>query len=269
MIDLEIRMMQYLSVQGCAFSTIKAYRDILRVIRKGHPDFENYEDWQLIGLMSEVSDPITRSGYRNVILKVHRDMFGKHINIPFIKKPVRLQKVYSQDEARKIIHTIKNKKHEAIARLLYTEGMRLGEVVSILVSDCDKLDKSILIRATKNKNDYKKYLDESTLKCLSEYCLWLKERGIKLGRYLFEGDKGLQYSKRSVQQIMNNAILKSGLDKRGSCHVFRRSNATFKLENGWPDKCVADSLNNSIKTVQKHYSIIRPEYLMALPKPAV
>lgn len=267
--DLENRMLQYLKVQGCALSTMKSYRDLLRLILRNHPDFEIYNSFQLISIMNNVPDPITRSNYRNVILKVHRDMLGKQINIPFIKKPERLQKIYTPDEVKRIFSTISNKKHEAIARLLYVEGMRVGEVVSILVKDCNKDDKSIFIRGTKNKKDYKKYLDESTLKCLSEYCQWLKQRKFTLKKYLFEGMDSNQYSKRSIQQIMSAAIIKSGLDKRGSCHVFRRSNATWKIENGWSLKHIAASLNNTEKTVSKYYALVRPDYIKSLPKPVI
>lgn len=266
---LENKMIQYLKVQGCALSTIKTYVGVLRVILKYHPDFEQYNSQKLIEVMDKVADPITRSNYRNVILKIHRDMLGNQLNIPFIKKPERLQKVYSHEEAKKIINTIVNIKHQAIARLLYVEGMRVGEVVSILKSDCNKEDKSIFIRGTKNKKDYKKYLDESTIKCLSEYCEHLRGMGIRLKKYLFEGQHGEQYSKRSIQQIMTAAIFKAGLDKRGSCHVFRRSNATWKIENGWSLKHIAASLNNTEKTVAKHYALVRPDYIKSLPKPTI
>ncbi len=267
--NLENRMIQYLKVQGCALSTIKTYVGILRIILKFHPDFENYNSQKLIEVMNTIQDPITRSNYRNVILKVHCDMLGRHVNIPFIKKPERLQKVYTHDEVKKIFATIVNKKHESLARLLYVEGMRVGEVVSVLVTDCNKEDKSIFIRGTKNKRDYKKYLDDSTIKCLSEYCLWLKERKVKLKKYLFEGMDNNQYSKRSIQEIMTHAIEKSGLDKRGSCHVFRRSNATWKIESGWSLKHIAASLNNTEKTVSKYYALVRPDYIKSLPKPNI
>lgn len=266
---LENRMIEYLKVQGCAFSTIISYRNVLRLILRFHPDFENYSSYQLISVMNKIPDPITRSNYRNVILKVHRDMLGRQINIPFIKKPERLQKVYTHEEAKKIIHAIVNIKHQAIARLLYVEGMRVGEVVSILLGDCNKEDKSIFIRETKNKKDYKKYIDDSTVKCLSEYCDYLRGMDIKLKKYLFEGHRSVQYSKRSIQQIMTAAIKKAGLDKRGSCHVFRRSNATWKIESGWSLKHIAASLNNSEKTISKYYALVRPDYIKSLPKPAV
>lgn len=270
MATLENRMIQYMKVQGCALSTIVAYSKLLCLVQKSHPQFEWYNSQQLIAIMNEIPDPITRCNYRNIILKVHRDLLGKEINIPFIKKPERLQDVYSFDEVKQIFSTITNAKHAAIARLLYTEGFRVGEVVNILKVDCNKSDKSIFIRATKNKKDYKKYLDQSTVKALEEYCQWLKARSFTLNKYLFEGFSNCQYSVRTIQEFMTKAINDSGIAaKRGSCHIFRRSSAVWKLENGWDVKYIAASLNNSPKTCEKYYALVRPDYLKTLSKPVL
>lgn len=254
-------------IENLAESTIREYMKQYDAIKNRYFDFDDWNNEQCISYLASIKDAVYRNHQRNIVLKVHRDLLGKHLNIPFIKKPVRLQKVYTHEEVKKIFACINNKKHEAIARLLYVEGMRVGEVVNILIADCNKEDKSIFIRGTKNKKDYKKYLDESTVKCLSEYCEWLRVRGIRLNKYLFEGNDNNQYSRRSIQEIMSHAIVKSGLDKRGSCHVFRRSNATWKIENGWPLKHIAESLNNTEKTVAKYYALVRPDYVKSLPKP--
>jgi len=265
--DLKNRMIRYLVAENCADSTIKTYSNTLQMLLYKHPDFEFYNNEKMVHLLSEIKDPIYRSSIRNVVLKVHRDMLGRNLNIPFIKKPERLQDVYTHEQVKLIFSKIHNAKHMAIARLLYVEGMRVGEVVSILKSDCNKEDRSIFIRGTKNKKDYKKYLDETTVAALSEYCLWLKERRIKLNKYLFEGMDNNQYAKRSIQQIMRNAIIKAGLPIKGSCHVFRRSSSVWKIENGWSLKHIAASLNNTEKTVSRYYALVRPDYIKSLPKP--
>ena len=265
--DLMNRMIRYLVTQGCADSTIKTYTQILRMLLNQYPDFQDYGSEKLVYLLSEIADSIYRSSVRNVVLKVHRDMLGKVINIPFVKKPERLMGVYTHDEVRLIFSKIHNAKHLAIAKLLYVEGFRVGEVVSILISDCNKMDSSIFIRGTKNKKDYKKYLDPSTLASLSEYCAWIKERRIKLKKYLFEGVDSNQYSMRSIQEFMRKAIQDAKLPVKGSCHVFRRSSSVWKIENGWSAKHIAASLNNTEKTVNKYYALVRPDYLKTLPKP--
>lgn len=265
--NLENRMIRYLVAENCAESTIRTYTNSLKMLLQKYPDFEFLNNERLVFILSEIKDPVYRSSIRNVILKVHRDMLGRQINIPFIKKPERLQDVYTHEEVKLIFAQIHNAKHLAIARLLYVEGMRVGEVVNILVKDCNKADKSIFIRGTKNKKDYKKYLDDSTIQSLSDYCLWLKERGFKLNKYLFEGCDNNQYAKRSVQELMRTAIKKAKLPVKGSCHVFRRSSSVWKIENGWSLKHIAASLNNTEKTVSKYYALVRPDYIKSLPKP--
>jgi integrase/recombinase XerD len=265
--DLVNRMIRYLVAENCAMSTIKTYSNALILILKSHPDFENYNSEKLVLLLSEIKDPIYRSNIRNVVLKVHRDMLGKQLNIPFVKKPERLQGVYTYEEVKLIFSKIHNAKHLAIARLLYVEGFRVGEVIGALLCDCNKADSSILIRSTKNKKDYKKYLDPSTIQALSDYCAWITERRIKLKKYLFEGVDSNQYSRRSIQEFMRKAIKDAGLPIKGSCHVFRRSSSVWKLESGWDVKYIAASLNNSPKTVEKYYALVRPDYLKTLPKP--
>lgn len=269
MSNLRIKLYRYIKAEGLAESTIIEYLKQYDAVIKSHPTFENWNSEDCISFLADIKDPVYRSSRRNLVLKVHRDVLGKPISIPFIKKPHRLQDVYSHEEVKKIFAQMHNLKHLAIATLLYVEGMRVGEVIGILKVDCNKADKSIIIRSTKNGKDYKKFLDDSTIKTLEDYCNWLKERRYKLRKYLFEGLDNNQYSKRSIQEFMRTAIKKAGLPVRGSCHVFRRSNSVWKIENGWSLKHIAASLNNTEKTVAKYYALVRPEFMKSLPKPTI
>ena len=85
----------------------------------------------------------------------------------------------------------------------------LPESVSIGRDDIDFQRKLINIRGGKGHKDRIVPLPEILSTKLEEYI-----RIFKPGHYLFEGQKGGQYSTSSVQSILKSAIRKAGIKKR-------------------------------------------------------
>lgn len=261
-------MIQYMKVQELAFSTIELYSRVFEKIQGDVSTFELRGNSFWIEYISKIIDPINRNNYRSVILKVCRDVLGEKIFLPLVKRPIRLQPVYTIEEVSRIFSKITNVKHLAIARLMFTEGMRVGEVLSIRLSDYLKKEGAVIIRDTKNGNDYKKYLDASTIESLREYLMWAKTREMPKV-LLFEGWGNEKYSQTSVRNFMEKATLLAGVDVKGSCHIFRRSSSVWKCESGWSVEQLAASINNSPRTAQRYYAQVRPEYLRTLAKPVI
>ena len=63
--------------------------------------------------------------------------------------------------------------------------------------------------------------------------------------YLFEGKTGGKYSDRSVQNIMHDAVLKSGVDENATVHTLRHSFATHMLLVGVDLRRVQEYLGHS------------------------
>lgn len=71
----------------------------------------------------------------------------------------------------------------------------------------------------------------------------------KPDNYLFEGQRGGQYSVRSVQQVFKNAMRKAKINKKVGVHSLRHSYATHLGEQGVDIRFIQDLLgNNDIKT---------------------
>jgi len=260
-------MVRYMAAEGLSENTIGLYSRVFDKLEYEVKEIENRGSSFWIEYLSNFADPINRNNYRSVILKVCRDVLGENLKLPNVIRPFRLQPIYSIEEVSKIFSRIKNPKHRAIANLLFTESFRVDEVLSIKLSDCCKAEGSVILRDTKTNKDFKKFLDKSTIESIRKYLLWAKGRNEYPKELLFEGWGNKKYSQTSVRMFLHKAMKLSGVEIKGSCHIFRRSASVWKAENDWKVNEIAASLNNSVKTANKYYAYMRPEYLNQLPKP--
>ena len=143
------------------------------------------------------------------------------------RKEKQLPEVLSKEEIIRIINHTNNIKHKCIIGLLYSSGLRRGELLSLNVTDIDSKRMVVKVSNGKGKKDRISILSPSILKDLQQY---YKEYRPK--KYLFEGQKGDKYSVTSVLNIISAAAKKAGIFKRVTPHMLRHSFATHLLENG-------------------------------------
>ncbi|WP_052172482.1 site-specific tyrosine recombinase/integron integrase [Psychroserpens jangbogonensis] len=143
------------------------------------------------------------------------------------RKEKQLPEVLSKEEIIKIINSSNNIKHKCIMGLLYSSGLRRGELLSLNVTDIDSKRMVVKIKNAKGNKDRISILSPSILKNLQQY---YKE--YRPEKYLFEGQKGGKYSATSVLKIISVAAKKAGILKKVTPHMFRHSFATHLLENG-------------------------------------
>ncbi|MFN8347555.1 MAG: site-specific integrase [Spirosomataceae bacterium] len=162
------------------------------------------------------------------------------------KKADRLPNVLSQEEVTRLLKSCENLKHRCILMLLYSGGLRLGEVTNLLIEDLKIERQQLFIKAGKGKKDRYTLLSERLITELKEY---LKQYQPK--HWLFEGQTGEKYSDRSVQMIFRNTSDKAGIGSRYTTHSLRHSFATHLLEKGTDLRYIQELLgHNSPKTTE-------------------
>src|SRR5690625_675407 len=114
-----------------------------------------------------------------------------------MKKPSRIPVVLSAEEVQRFLNSFSNLKHKAIFTLLYSAGLRVGELLGLKIRDIDSDRMQIRIHQGKGKKDRYSVLSEKVLALLREYA---KEFCPK--DYLFEGQGGGKYSASSIQALM-------------------------------------------------------------------
>jgi integrase/recombinase XerD len=143
------------------------------------------------------------------------------------RKQKQLPEVLSKEEIVKIINSTNNIKHRCIVGLLYSSGLRRGELLNLNVTDIDSKRMVVKINNAKGNKDRISVLSPSLLKDLQNY--YKEYRPVK---YLFEGKKGDKYSASSVLKIIATAADKARMRKKVTPHMLRHSFATHLLENG-------------------------------------
>ncbi len=134
------------------------------------------------------------------------------------KKEKKLPLVLSEEEIVKILRLITNLKHKCIIYLIYSSGLRLSEVIHLKISDIDSHRKVVTIKGAKGKKDRISLLSSRVLSLLREYYKQYKPK-----EWSFEGQKGGQYSPKSVQKIFQAACFKSGIKKHATIRTLRHS----------------------------------------------
>ena len=209
------------------------------------------------------------------------------------KKPKRLPVVLSREEIRAIFSNLSDEKLLA-AKLMYGTGIRLMECLCLRVQDIDFSRNEILIRAGKGGKDRVTMFPDSLKMQLHAHLSVVKnihEKDIVEGwgrvplpnnlaqkypnapaewawQWVFPqdrkwknaatGEQGRHHMDESLlQRAVHDAVLKSGLTKRASCHTFRHSFATHLIEDGYDIRTVQELLGHSdVKTTMIYTHVL-------------
>ncbi len=169
-------------------------------------------------------------------------------DLPRPKKPYQLPSILAESEVVDMISKMPNLKHKCILMTGYAGGLRVSEIVGLKITDIDSKRMMIHIRGAKGKKDRMVPLSQILLITLREYHLAYKPKV-----YLFENPNGGPYSVRSTQQIIQDAKLAAGIQKKGSIHMLRHSYATHLMEAGTDLRYIQELLgHNSIRTTMRY-----------------
>jgi integrase/recombinase XerD len=161
-----------------------------------------------------------------------------------------LPNVLSKEEIKIILNAHGNIKHKAMLSLIYSCGLRRGELLNLTLNDIDSKRGLIVIRKAKGRKDRITPLSNKILELLREYYIAYKPT-----HWLFEGqNKNEQYEGSSLSSVLKQALEKSKITKPVSLHWLRHSYATHLLENGTDLRYIQEILGHSRSTTTEIYT---------------
>ncbi len=187
-----------------------------------------------------------------------------HRQLPRPRREKRLPEILSREEVKRLIESIPNLKHQTAIMVMYSGGLRIGEVVKLRAKDIDSDRMLIRIEQAKGKKDRYTLLSPTALIWLRRY--WKYYRPV--GAWLFEGaDKTSHWSISSLRKVFNRAVAKAGIRKKVSSHILRHSFATHLLEQGVDTLTIKELLGHSQLQTTAKYLHVRQSRLSSLDNP--
>ncbi len=207
----------------------------------------------------------------NALLFLYRNIFHKEVNeltsVPRAKRRMNLPTILSRDEVSSLLSHL-NGVYLLMAQLMYGCGLRLMECLRLRIKDVDLENDLLMVRSGKGEKDRSLMLPEKVKEDLSKHMASVKEiheQDMKMGygevflpdaldkkypnapkewgwQWVFPAEK-LSLDPRSgkvmrwhvhpsaIQRAVKEAVIKTGLPKRASCHTLRHSFATHLLRS--------------------------------------
>lgn len=178
------------------------------------------------------------------------------------RKSYRLPVVFSLDEVESLLNSVKNLKHRCMLSLIYSCGLRSGELLNLRIADIDSKRMVVHIHQAKRKKDRVVPLSKSVLELLRSYYLDYKPKD-----YLFNGKNSLQYSHTSLSKVFRMAVQRSGIRKKCSLHTLRHSYATHLLESGVNLRYIQELLGHNSPKTTMIYTHVSSEGSRAILSP--
>jgi integrase/recombinase XerD len=251
---------QYLSIGHYSPLTIRNYLAELRFIFVYYPDVDPLEftEAMIMQYLLYLSKTLGCSRVKCKMAAQSISFFMRHVAkrpyvIPTVIYPrpsTTLPAVMSTGEVMKVIDGVQNIKHRTILMLLYSTGMRVSEIANCKIADIDSANMRIKVVQGKGAKDRYTIMSQQVLLELRAYYLIYKPK-----EYLFNGyQPAKRYSVRTIQHIMQQALIKAGLEnKHYSIHTIRHSFATHLLDNGTDLHTIKELLgHNNLQTTMQY-----------------
>ncbi len=174
--------------------------------------------------------------------------------IPYPKEKPSLPKILCREELTLLFDSCLNKKHRVMFRLLYSSGLRRGEILRLTVEYLITKDGKCRIRINCSKGNKDRYtvLSKKVLAELRQYY-----RSYRPKNYLFNGRyKGSPMTAGGLRHALSSAIKRAGIKKDVNLHILRHCFASHALEEGMNLKTLQYLLgHSSIKTTMIYLHI--------------
>jgi len=183
--------------------------------------------------------------------------------IPSPKRAKSLPVVLSVREVVRLLDAFANPKHRLMALVLYSAGVRVGELVQLRIEDLDVERGLIRVRNGKGAKDRYTLYSQQLADTVAMY-----RKLYAPSAYLFTGRRNDRpISTRTVQKVLSGAARRAGLEKHVTPHTLRHSFATHLLEQGVDMRYIQELLGHASSRTTEIYTHVTQPALLRIRSP--
>ncbi len=183
--------------------------------------------------------------------------------IPRMKVDWNLPEILSREQIEKLINTADNIRNKAIIALVYSSGLRAGEVVQLAPSDIYMSTMQVHVRNSKNRGDHWTVLSERTLELLKQYWYAYPQPRDVLFVSLRNPHRPLKVG--GIEIMMKRIGQEAGIDFHP--HTLRHSFATHLIENNTSREFVQTMLGHRSSSSTEVYIHVSNKAIMGVKSP--
>jgi site-specific recombinase XerD len=185
----------------------------------------------------------------------------KHIEYPRSEK--KLPIVLSQQEIQGMFNACTNIKQKVMLSLLYSCGLRVSELINLRWKDIDRSRMVVNIIKAKGSKDRQVMLEPTIIPLLEKYYHEYHPK-----EFVLNGQKSLQYSDRSVGEVIKQLAERSGIkNKRVYTHLMRHCSFTHLCESGVDINIIQKLAGHSNVKTTMIYTHISHNLISKIPSP--
>ena len=152
----------------------------------------------------------------------------------------------------------------AIIETMFATGMRVGELVSLRLSDLRLAERSVLIHG-KGRRERLAFFVEPT--SFARIAFYVAARPPFSSEALFVNPAGHALSTQAVANVIRALCTAAGITRRVTPHTFRHTVATLLLRNGADLRVVQELLGHaSITMTQRYTHVVKEQMREALER---
>ncbi|MDP3917412.1 MAG: tyrosine-type recombinase/integrase [Nanoarchaeota archaeon] len=192
-----------------------------------------------------------------------QEILGKRLlyHVRYSKTPKSLPTVLTQNETKRLFDSINNKKHKLMIELMYSAGLRVGELVNLRSRDFEFENNYGWVRNGKGNKDRMFMIAVKIKEKLKDF---IPDKDYE--NFIFKGRSG-HISKKTIYEIVKTAAKSAKIKKNVHPHTLRHSFATHLIENGYDVASVQSLLgHNSPETTMRYVHMV-PRKMICVKSP--